>query len=163
MKMIVNIHKVQDKCDGPLTPNAAKVFKLIEKAATKLTGMELSGIPCIHAVAAIWDMASNGTDTGIPESNCNLCHWLATLKEMYMFKINPVVYNQRGCKSKKSGLAGGGSQGGGDAGSHHVGVGGSQTTQTTHSLVGRAQHPSFLHASPTKITKSSAKRTVSSA
>ncbi|GKG38896.1 hypothetical protein Tco_0460608, partial [Tanacetum coccineum] len=99
------------------------------------------------------------------------------------------VHNQRGCKSKKSGDADAGSQGGGDAGvdgsqttqttvgrgcksqkSGHAGagagsqgggdagVGGSQTTQRTQSSVRRAQHPSFLHASPTKMTKSSAKR-----
>ncbi|GKE08057.1 hypothetical protein Tco_1411608 [Tanacetum coccineum] len=126
---------------------------------------ESSGIQCTHAVAAIQDMASNRTDTGIPESYCNPCHWLSTWKEMYMFKINPigrppkkrkksaaeladeimksnkmtrlgnsvtcslckqVGHNQRGCKSKKIGDAGAGSQGGGDAG-----VGGSQNTQTT--------------------------------
>ncbi|GJX86861.1 hypothetical protein Tco_0337635 [Tanacetum coccineum] len=34
-----------------------------------------------------------------------------------------VGHNQRGCKSKKSGLSGGGSQGGADAGSHHAGGG----------------------------------------
>ncbi|GJW48108.1 mutator type transposase [Tanacetum coccineum] len=36
------------------------------------------------------DMASNGTDTGIPESYYNPCHWLSTWKKMYMFNINPV-------------------------------------------------------------------------
>ena len=47
-------------------------------------------MPCKHAVAAIWDMASNGIETEIPESYCNPCHWLITWKEMYRFKINPV-------------------------------------------------------------------------
>ncbi|GJU66133.1 mutator type transposase [Tanacetum coccineum] len=28
---------------------------------------ELSGIPCTHAVASIWDQANNGIDTGIPD------------------------------------------------------------------------------------------------
>ncbi|GKF81959.1 hypothetical protein Tco_0243615, partial [Tanacetum coccineum] len=52
---------------------------------------ELSGIPCTHAVASIWDQANNGiADTGIPESYCLLVHWLTTWKEMYKFKINPV-------------------------------------------------------------------------
>ncbi|GKB40409.1 hypothetical protein Tco_0885351, partial [Tanacetum coccineum] len=48
------------------------------------------------------------------------------------------------------------SQGGGDAGagSQHAGVGGSQTTQSS---TGRL-HPSVLHASPSKMTKSSARR-----
>ncbi|GKE28090.1 hypothetical protein Tco_1443474, partial [Tanacetum coccineum] len=137
------------------------------------------------------DMASNGTDTGIPESYCYPCHWLSTWKEMYKFKINPVngpqawkkldvpttiippkPHLQIGRPPKKrkksaaeladeimksnkmtSGHASAGSQGGGDAG-----VGGSQTTQRTQSSVRRAQHPSFLHASLTKMTKSSAKR-----
>ncbi|GJY97936.1 mutator type transposase [Tanacetum coccineum] len=121
MKRIVNVQKVQDKCDGPLTPSTAKIFKLIVRAAAKLKvewngsdlyqvtcpwgdqfvvnmtksvyscrKWELSGIPCTHAVAAIWDMASNGTDTGIPESYYNPCHWLSTWKKMYRFKINPI-------------------------------------------------------------------------
>ncbi|GJT78026.1 mutator type transposase [Tanacetum coccineum] len=63
---------------------------------------ELSGIPCTHAVAAIWDMASNGTDTGIPESYCNPCHWLSTWKKMYMFNINPVNGPQAWKKSDVS-------------------------------------------------------------
>ncbi|GKC29702.1 hypothetical protein Tco_1036996 [Tanacetum coccineum] len=93
MKRIVNVQNVQDKCDGPLTPNAAKIFKLIVKAAAELkvdwNGSDLYQVSCPW-VAAIWDMASNGTNTGIPESYCNPCHWLSTWKEMYMFKINPV-------------------------------------------------------------------------
>ncbi|GJW43444.1 hypothetical protein Tco_0072243 [Tanacetum coccineum] len=36
MKRIVNVQKVQDKCDGPLTPSTAKIFKLIVRAAAKL-------------------------------------------------------------------------------------------------------------------------------
>ena len=47
-------------------------------------------MPCKHAVAAIWDMASNGIETEIPEAYCNPCHWLITWKEMYRFKINLV-------------------------------------------------------------------------
>ncbi|GKB99806.1 mutator type transposase [Tanacetum coccineum] len=52
---------------------------------------ELSGIPCTHAVASIWDQANNGIDTGIPESYCLPVHWLTTWKEdLNKFKINPV-------------------------------------------------------------------------
>ncbi|GJT57272.1 mutator type transposase [Tanacetum coccineum] len=121
MKRIVNVQKVQDKCDGPLTPSTAKIFKLIVRAAAKLKvewngsdlyqvtcpwgdqfvvnmsericscrKWELSGIPCTHAVASIWDQTNNGIDTGIPESYCLPVHWLTTWKEMYKFKINPV-------------------------------------------------------------------------
>ena len=50
----------------------------------------MSGIPCTHAVASIWDQANNGIETGIPESYCLPVHWLTTWKEMYKFKINPV-------------------------------------------------------------------------
>ncbi|GKE76405.1 mutator type transposase [Tanacetum coccineum] len=111
MKRIVNVQKVQDKCDGPLTPSTAKIFKLIVRAAAKLKNgsdlyqvtcpwsdqfvvnlservcscrkWELSGIPCTHAVASIWGQANNGIDTGIPESYCLPVHWLTTWKEMY--------------------------------------------------------------------------------
>ncbi|GJV40799.1 hypothetical protein Tco_1419239 [Tanacetum coccineum] len=47
---VLNRQLVQDKCDGPLTPNVAKVFKLIEKAATKLkvdwNGSDLYQVTC---------------------------------------------------------------------------------------------------------------------
>ncbi|GKF32396.1 hypothetical protein Tco_0102194, partial [Tanacetum coccineum] len=83
MKRIVNVQKVQDKCNGPLTPNAAKIFKVIEKAAAKLK-VDWNGSDLYQ------DMASNGMDTRIPESYCYPCQWLSTWKEMYKFKINPV-------------------------------------------------------------------------
>ena len=49
----------------------------------------MSGITCKHAVAAIWNMATNGIETAIPESYCHPCHWLSTWEEMYRSKINP--------------------------------------------------------------------------
>ncbi|GJU42686.1 transposase, MuDR [Tanacetum coccineum] len=42
-----------------------------------------------HAVACIWDMATNGQEPGIPESWVSECYWLSTWQEMYRFKINP--------------------------------------------------------------------------
>lgn len=51
---------------------------------------ELTGIPCKHAVAAMWDMAVNGVEVGIPESYVNPCYWLTTWKTMYSFKIGGV-------------------------------------------------------------------------
>ncbi|GJZ56584.1 mutator type transposase [Tanacetum coccineum] len=50
---------------------------------------DLTGIPCKHAVACIWDMASNGQEPGIPESWVSECYWLSTWQDMYRFKINP--------------------------------------------------------------------------
>lgn len=39
---------------------------------------ELTGIPCKHAVATIWDMQSNGMDVDIPEKWVHQCYWLST-------------------------------------------------------------------------------------
>nr|GFA27263.1 hypothetical protein [Tanacetum cinerariifolium] len=50
---------------------------------------ELTGIPCNHALAAIWDMAGNAEETAILESYCQQVHWLSTWKDMYLFKVNP--------------------------------------------------------------------------
>ena len=51
---------------------------------------ELTGMPCRHAVASIWDMAKNGLEPGLPESWVHPSYWLATWQEMYSFKISPV-------------------------------------------------------------------------
>ncbi|GKB40924.1 mutator type transposase [Tanacetum coccineum] len=74
---------------GILSSCYAVVVNLKDKDSWKWK-WELSGIPCTHAVASIWDQANNGIDTGIPESYCLPVHWLTTWKEMYKFKINPV-------------------------------------------------------------------------
>ncbi|GJR68397.1 putative transcription factor interactor and regulator CCHC(Zn) family protein [Tanacetum coccineum] len=50
---------------------------------------EITGMPCKHAVACIWDMANNGLEPGIPESWVHESYWLKTWEEMYRFKINP--------------------------------------------------------------------------
>lgn len=51
---------------------------------------ELTGIPCKHGVAAIWDMGRNDKDVGIPESFVHPCYWLSSWKEMYSFKVSPI-------------------------------------------------------------------------
>ncbi|GJZ91172.1 mutator type transposase [Tanacetum coccineum] len=76
MKRIVNVQKVQDKCDGPLTPSTAKIFKLIVRAAAKLKLLHMGS-------------AYNGIDTGIPRVLLSSFHWLTTGKDV-KFKINPV-------------------------------------------------------------------------
>ncbi|GKA27984.1 mutator type transposase [Tanacetum coccineum] len=50
---------------------------------------EITGMPCKHEVAAIWNMASNGLEPGIPESWVHETYWLKTWEEMYSYKINP--------------------------------------------------------------------------
>ena len=39
---------------------------------------ELTGIPCKHACATIWDMQRNGMNVGIPEQWVHPCYWLST-------------------------------------------------------------------------------------
>lgn len=51
---------------------------------------ELTGIPCKHAIVAIWDMRKNNKDVGLPESWVHPTYWLKTWKEMYSFKIEPI-------------------------------------------------------------------------
>nr|GFA46733.1 transposase, mutator type [Tanacetum cinerariifolium] len=74
--------KVISKSDGPLTPNATKVFNIIMKEAGQMK--KLIVIPCKHALAAIWDMAGNGEETAIPESYYHQVHWLSAWKDMYI-------------------------------------------------------------------------------
>ncbi|KAI3808396.1 hypothetical protein L1987_24346 [Smallanthus sonchifolius] len=88
MRRIVNVLQVIDRSDGPLTPTATKLFESVKKDATKfivvwnggehfeVAGMgeqcvvdvnqrtcscrrwEITRMPCKHAVATIWNMAS---------------------------------------------------------------------------------------------------------
>ncbi|KAL6499420.1 hypothetical protein OROHE_026083 [Orobanche hederae] len=51
---------------------------------------ELTGMPCKHAIAAIWDMRRNNRKVGIPETFVHPCYWLSTWKDMYSFKIGPI-------------------------------------------------------------------------
>ncbi|GKF11681.1 mutator type transposase, partial [Tanacetum coccineum] len=51
---------------------------------------ELTGMPCKHAVAALWDRAGNKSDVGTPESWVHACYWLVTWKKVYSYKINPL-------------------------------------------------------------------------
>ena len=55
---------------------------------------EVSGIPCRHAVAVIYDMANNGMDVGLPEDYVHESYKLDTWKNVYSFKINPVSGKQ---------------------------------------------------------------------
>ncbi|GJU40584.1 mutator type transposase [Tanacetum coccineum] len=136
MKRIVNVQKVQDKCDGPLTPSTAKIFKLIVRAAAKLK----IGRPPKKRKKSAAELADEMmkskklTKTG-KSVTCKSC--------------KQVGHNSRGCKSKK----GGGSQqagvaGHGDAlhGSQQAGVHGTQTTHrdTTSYYVCPLSNTGFL-------------------
>ncbi|KAJ0512140.1 putative Zinc finger, SWIM-type [Helianthus annuus] len=120
-KRIVNVNKMQAKCTGPLTPHATEVFDEIKKQAAEMsvlmvdsdkyqvTGLrsqcvvnvkhktcacrkwDLTGMPCKHAVATIWDMSRNNIDAGIPEEWVDDVYWLSTWKKVYQNVIEPII------------------------------------------------------------------------
>lgn len=51
---------------------------------------EISGIPCKHAVAAIWYSSVNGGGVDLPESWVHKFYKVDTWKKMYEFKIKPL-------------------------------------------------------------------------
>ncbi|XP_071726999.1 uncharacterized protein [Rutidosis leptorrhynchoides] len=51
---------------------------------------EITGMPCKHGVASIWNMADNSGDVGIPEKWVNPIYFLDTWKRTYAFTINPI-------------------------------------------------------------------------
>ncbi|GKE44951.1 mutator type transposase, partial [Tanacetum coccineum] len=51
---------------------------------------ELTGMPCKHALASIWNMARNNMDVGTPKSWVHPAYWLVTWQKVYNFKINPL-------------------------------------------------------------------------
>ncbi|GJS81959.1 mutator type transposase [Tanacetum coccineum] len=61
----------------------------VEERTCSYRKWDLTGMPCKHAVRAIWNMAENGLEPCIPESWVHPSYWLATWEEMYRFKINP--------------------------------------------------------------------------
>lgn len=50
---------------------------------------ELTGIPCKHAVASIWNATLNGQDVGLPENWVSTIYRLDSWKNVYNFKVNP--------------------------------------------------------------------------
>nr|KAJ0217483.1 hypothetical protein LSAT_V11C300112480 [Lactuca sativa] len=91
MKKIVKVEKEIKKVVGPLTPTTTKILdKIKSQQSFTCKRWELTGIPCKHGVDAIWYMARNNKDVGIPESFVHPCHWLSRWKEMYSFKISPI-------------------------------------------------------------------------
>ncbi|GKB31090.1 mutator type transposase [Tanacetum coccineum] len=121
MKRIVNVIRVIEKCDGPLTPTATRLLETVKKEASdysvewnggleyEVSGpwndkcvvdisarvcscrkFEVTGIPCKHLVATIWNMAANRQDVGLPENWVHLTYRLETWKQMYSFTLSPI-------------------------------------------------------------------------
>ncbi|XP_021974647.1 uncharacterized protein LOC110869723 [Helianthus annuus] len=120
-KRIVNVKKIIAKSDGPLSPAATTMFDSIKNEASQynvlMTGSsnyqvtdsrnktvvdvqmrtcscrkwDLIGMPCKHAVAAIWNVSENGLSPGIPESWVDPVYWLDSWKKVYMHTIDPIA------------------------------------------------------------------------
>ncbi|GKE04148.1 mutator type transposase [Tanacetum coccineum] len=50
---------------------------------------ELTGIPCKHVVAAIYNMSKNSVGVGIPKQWVHAAYKLETWAHVYSFKVNP--------------------------------------------------------------------------
>ncbi|GKC02145.1 mutator type transposase [Tanacetum coccineum] len=89
MKRIVVVQKVIATTVGPLTPFVTKIFDVIKKRLLSTMKWELTGIPCKHIMAAIYNMSKNSMGVGIPEQWVHAAYRLETWAHVYSFKVNP--------------------------------------------------------------------------
>ncbi|XP_076911072.1 uncharacterized protein LOC143568926 [Bidens hawaiensis] len=103
---IVNVKKMQATARGPLTPQATKAWDEIQREASKLVVMmvdevtyqilrsqcvvnvedrtctcrrwDLTGMPCKHAVVALYDIIENNMSVGPLEKWVDEAYWLDT-------------------------------------------------------------------------------------
>ncbi|GJR36707.1 hypothetical protein Tco_1212391 [Tanacetum coccineum] len=134
---------------------------------------ELTRIPCKHVVAPIWNMANNGEETGIPESYCHQVYCLSTWKEMYRKCPNEPSAshaqdpNAQATQTQQSSQALPATQPSKTAPTTQSlqtapTTQASQNAQTAPSTsMNRPFHHSQLHASPTKMTKETSTRRMS--
>ncbi|XP_076913681.1 uncharacterized protein LOC143597170 [Bidens hawaiensis] len=117
---IVTVKKMQATAWGPLTPQATKAWDEIQTEASKLTVMmvddvtyqvkslrskcvvnvgdrtctcrrwDLTGMPCKHAVAALYNMIENNMYVGPLEKWVDEAYWLDTWKKVYNHQIRPI-------------------------------------------------------------------------
>ncbi|GJV87771.1 mutator type transposase [Tanacetum coccineum] len=99
MKRIVIVQQLINKSNGPLTPNATKIFNNIKKEAAHITVLwnggdlyqaTVSWIPCqSKQVACIWTSQAMVKTRYTRNIGVSECYWLSTWQDMYRFKINP--------------------------------------------------------------------------
>jgi hypothetical protein len=65
------------------------VVSLVEKSCA-CRRWEVTGMPCRHAIAAIWNKAANGQQIGLLESWVSPVYTMERWKQVYGFKINPI-------------------------------------------------------------------------
>ncbi|KAJ0946197.1 putative transcription factor interactor and regulator CCHC(Zn) family [Helianthus annuus] len=70
-------------------PNHARVVNLAARTCS-CRAWEVTGMPCRHAVAAIWEKAANGGRVGALESWVHPVHTMERWKEVYSFRVNPI-------------------------------------------------------------------------
>ncbi|KAK9080063.1 hypothetical protein SSX86_001738 [Deinandra increscens subsp. villosa] len=62
----------------------------LDKKTCSCRKWELTGIPCRHAVACIWDQRDHGLDDGVVEKWVDEAYWLETWKKVYAQTIDPI-------------------------------------------------------------------------
>ncbi|KAL4573287.1 hypothetical protein LXL04_020087 [Taraxacum kok-saghyz] len=65
------------------------VVNLKDRTCT-CSNWDITGIPCKHAIAAMYDKMQNGSDCGDPEDWVHKCYWLSTWNAMYQYTIDPI-------------------------------------------------------------------------
>ena len=65
------------------------VVNLKERSCT-CRKWDITGIPCQHAIAAMYDKMQNGSECGDPEAWVSKCYWLSTWNAMYQHTIDPI-------------------------------------------------------------------------
>ncbi|KAK9061280.1 hypothetical protein SSX86_018460 [Deinandra increscens subsp. villosa] len=78
--------------------NSDQVVVNLEDKTCACRRWELTGIPCKHAVAAIWIKSRNSEEVGYLESWVNPVYSMERWKQVYSFRINPI--NGRGMWDK---------------------------------------------------------------
>nr|GFB24528.1 hypothetical protein [Tanacetum cinerariifolium] len=71
-------------------PQVGRPPKNRKKYAGEDIQMEITRMPCKHAVASNWNMASNNMEVGLHESWVHPCYRLDTWKQVYTYNINPI-------------------------------------------------------------------------
>ncbi|KAI3731259.1 hypothetical protein L1987_62447 [Smallanthus sonchifolius] len=71
-------------------PTGEQRAVFMDKRSCSCRKWDLTGMPCRHAVACIWNMAMHGSDEGIPEKWVHEAYWLDTWKKVYAHTLDPI-------------------------------------------------------------------------
>ncbi|XP_022041722.1 uncharacterized protein LOC110944369 [Helianthus annuus] len=62
----------------------------VDDRSCSCRGWDVTGMPCRHAVACIWNMGLHGRGDGVPERWVDRAYWLQTWKDVYACLIDPI-------------------------------------------------------------------------